>query len=306
MKPALMKTLGITAFAVLTLLILGLGWPGAASAQVQRYWCPDRVGAEIQAQPGPGCEPLVVEEDEIDKVRRLAGPPLTLDNIEGAVETYLRKYQRFLACCTTDLDATEEIEDLEREASDILRQLSLLPPVVFLGRSQGMIAPVAQARNRLRALKRRHDDLGERLNKVPTLDYESAGRERRAIQEQDEDIANEFRSSTSPNTAPTGSSIGDSSLNNAARTGTRTGSSALNRSGSSGTQIGSSRLNDQATTGTSTGDSTLNDSATVHTDLGASSPINKDAPTGGDVGNSDFNATSSSGPAIGDSSLNQQ
>ena len=71
MKPALMKTLGITAFAVLTLLILGLGWPGAASAQVQRYWCPDRVGAEIQAQPGPGCEPLVVEEDEIDKVRRL-------------------------------------------------------------------------------------------------------------------------------------------------------------------------------------------------------------------------------------------
>ncbi len=304
--PGILKTWWVVAIALPTLYTLGMVWPGHAPAEIHRYWCPDRVGAEIQAQPGPGCEPLFVEEDEVDKVRRRQGPPLTPNNIVGALNAFLQKYRRFLACCATDLDTTDDIEDLDREASAILRQLSLLPPSVFLSSSQGMIAPVARARHRLQALERRHDDLGERLNKVPTLDYESAGRERLIIEQQEKEIAEEFRSSTSPDTAPTGSSISDSSLNNAARTGTRTGSSVLNRSAASGTRIGNSSVNDLATTGTRTGASSLNNSATVDTDIGASSPINTDTPTGGDISNSDFNATSSSGPAIGNSSLNQR
>ncbi len=299
------KNCWVLACALLAFPAMAMIWPRHASAEIQRYWCPDRVGAEIQAQPGSGCEPLIVEEDENDKEIREKRPPLSLDEIEATADAFLQKYKRFLACCATDFDAGNEIEDLEDEASAILKQLSLLPPIVFLGKSQGLIAPLARARNRLHALKDQHADLAELYYEVPFLDYESAGQQRLTIQQREEEITNDFRSSTPPDSAPTGSRIGNSTLNNAAQTGSQLGGSIFNQSASSGTQIGNSTVNALATTGTPEGGSTLNDSATVDAAIGASSPINKDARAGPDVGNSSLNATSSSGPVIDNSSLNQ-
>ncbi len=269
--------------------------PAPASAQVQRYWCPDRPGAELQVQPGPGCEPLISEKEDEKDDQPDGRQPISLDTIEGTVAGFLARYREYLACCASDIGSARELDDLEKEASVILKELSRLPPVLFLTKSPGLIAPVARARSRLRTLKDQHEDLSSRSRRARRLDYESAGRERRAIQGEREALTSEFQSSGPPRSASSGTTIGDSSFNDAARTGSQIGDSSSNQS--DGGQLGNSTFNNSATTGTEAGDSTLNDSAIVDREIGRSSGTTGRTPTG---------SGSRTGPAISNSSLNQR
>lgn len=269
--------------------------PALASAQVQRYWCPDRPGAELQVQPGPGCEPFIPEKEDEKDDQPDGRQPISLDTIEGTVADFLARYREYLACCASDIRSSLERDELEQEASDILETLSRLPPVLFLTKSQGLIAPVALARSRLRTLKDQHKDLSRRSRRTWRLDYESAGRERRAIQEEREALTSEFQSSGPPSRASSGTTIGDSSFNDAARTGSQIGGSRPNQI--DGGQLGNSTFNNSATTGTEAGDSSLNNSAIVDREIGRSSGTTGRIPTGSE---------SRTGPAISNSSLNQR
>src|SRR5438105_4935862 len=75
-----------------------------------------------------------------------------------------------------------------------------------------IVGAVARARDDLRKLKVRLEQLGESMDKVDTLGYEAAGKERIRIEQEKESIAKEFRAKRPPESARTGMEIQDSNL----------------------------------------------------------------------------------------------
>ncbi|MBI3603002.1 MAG: hypothetical protein HY205_00935 [Nitrospirae bacterium] len=262
---------------LLALALIGTGL-AASTADAAWYWCPDRPHAELQAHPDPGCEP-VVEPSKKDRAGAVAAPKPLLkpDEIEAAVEGFLRKYRRFLACCASDPAASAEISALDDQALDLLRQLE----AAFANdtrmqktlQGRGTILSLVEARQRLRALATRRRDVEDALKKAAPLDYESAGRERRNIERLQKSIDKDFRPSEPPSRALTGPEIGTTSrfgpsIGAAGQAGTGIGSAPpagpyIGASQPSGTEIGQTPATGPAIgtvppTGSDIGNSSLN------------------------------------------------
>ncbi len=97
-----------------------------------------------------------------------------------------------------------------------------------------ILLPIARAQDDLRKLKIRLERLGEAQDKLDTLRYEEAARERRRIQREEKSIPDEFAPIRPPASAPTGTEIEMTTTPN--RTGTTIESTTLPHA--SGTDIG--------------------------------------------------------------------
>jgi len=207
-----------------------------------------------------------VEEDE--EARQPEAPsPKKIGNLESTVTDFLQRYRQFLACCASDLDSADQIKDLVREANKLLKGSDEAPGlgsvVTRTVRIRQMIVPLARARDRLRILKERLEQLDESKRALKTLDYERAGHERRNIQDEVRSVQREFRPTRQPTRARTGAEIGVTP-----NTGSRIGTSAptgtgIGRTPPAGLGIGitppsGTEIGETPTSGPGIGDSSFN------------------------------------------------
>jgi hypothetical protein len=205
------------------------------------YWCPNRTpDQQIATVPESGCTPLVSEKEE-PKPGAKPKPqkdPIKIHEIQNEASRFAQRYRAFLDCCA-NLEALDDIADLEDQANHILRsvqQKGVFNSAGFgIGSGPGgmgggpgqspklgtfarqwtlseIVGTVARARNDLRMLKKRLEQVGEAKDRLETLDYETAGRERRRISEEEAAIAKEFRGKKPPASARTGMEIEQTTL----------------------------------------------------------------------------------------------
>ncbi|MGH7204600.1 MAG: hypothetical protein ACREI2_00165 [Nitrospiraceae bacterium] len=198
------------------------------------YWCPNRTpDQQIVTVPTPGCKPLVEEEKTGGKEQKTeAKEPIKIVEIQNEASKFVNRYRKFLDCCANDVGSLEDLEDLQEQASYILK--SVQQKGIFNSAGQPSSGPagtggtlgtfarqwtlseivgtVARARDDLRKLKVRLERLGESMEKLDTLGSEAAGKTRARIEEEKEAIAREFRSRKPPESARTGMEIQDSNL----------------------------------------------------------------------------------------------
>ena len=281
------------------------------------YLCPGKTGDIIQLQPSAGCKPLVdqkaEQKAEADKKPARPRPDIgvTPDNIEASVASFLKRYREFLSCCSADPAMIKDIDDLDYEAGEILKQADKLVGQRFsLVASHGaLVLPVVEARDKLRALNAKHKQLDQAYEKAESLDYEPAARERRKIQEEEAAMQREFQPVQQPSRAPTGKDVGDSRFNATSQTGPALGgTSTLNRDAAVGPAAGQGTLDKAARTGTeSVGQSGLNEASQTGQALEGTSSFNSSSQIGpGLKGSSSLNEQSSTGPSVGQSDLNRR
>jgi hypothetical protein len=227
-------------------------------------------------------------------------PSVAPERLEAAIAAYMKDYNEFLSCCAGD-PTPEQIEDLEDRASELIKQTTnaLSLASIYMSRNQALIVPVARARDKLRALKAKHQGMTDAKESMQNLDYEQAGRQRRRVQDMEESIGREFAPTRQPSRAATGADIGQSGP-----TGPSVGSSAP-----TGPSIGT-----KAPTGTAIGNQppTLGELVDVppgmdrnrENSLTTTKPVTS-GRVGADVGDSSFNEGARTGPALGDSSFNR-
>jgi hypothetical protein len=212
------------------------------------YWCPDRTAdRQITVTSEPGCTPLVDKEEEGQKVsgkEEKPKDPIKIVNLQNEASKFVHRYRQFLDCCANKVESIEDVEDLHEQASHILKsvqQKGIYNSTGFgigdnslgvgnegLGGGPGkspklgtfarqytlseIVGTVARARDDLRKLKIRLEQVAESKQKVETLDYEAGGRERRRIEDEEDAIAKEFRAKRPPASARTGMEIENSTL----------------------------------------------------------------------------------------------
>jgi hypothetical protein len=211
------------------------------------YWCPDRTAdRQITVTSEPGCTPLVDKEDgqKVSGNEEKPKAPIKIVDIQNEASKFVHRYRQFLDCCANKVESIEDVEDLHEQASHILKSVqqkgiynsagfgigdnSLGAGNEGLGGGPGkspklgtfarqytlseIVGTVAHARDDLRKLKTRLEQLAESKQKIDTLDYETAGRERRRIEEEEDAIAKEFRAKRPPSSARTGMEIQNSTL----------------------------------------------------------------------------------------------
>ena len=144
--------------------------------------------------------------------------------------------------------------------------------------------------------------LGEGKDRLGELDYESAGRERRRIQEEEDALSKEFRATVPPDAARTGTGIGNTTVPN--RYGESAGDTILRPS--TGSDIaGEQEQSLRPRAGMDTQSSTLtprHGSENQDTTLPSSTGFEAGGAQG-PTGSS--NTPTRAGPNIGDSNLNQ-
>lgn len=200
-----------------------------------------------------------------------------IENLQSDVSTFLKKYRHFLACCKTDLDELQQVEELGNEVGELLTatqanlsNYSLASRGIML---RDMMTPVAKARADLKTLRARLERIRESSDRLGQSDFEGTGREIRRIQELEGSIDQDIRAPKLPGSAKTGMDIGVApavgpNIGKAPRSG-----ASIGREGRTGQDIGASPKSSS--------------------DIGAS------GPTGFAIG-----ATGRAGPAIGESTLN--
>lgn len=215
------------------------------------YWCPDRTAdKQITTMSEPGCSPLVDREKKADGKEESARAPLKIHEIQNEASSFAHKYRNFLDCCANNVDSIEDVDKLEEDASHILKSIQQKGIYNSAGFGKGdggstagpgdgtgngglgggagkspklgtfarqftlseIVGTVARARDDLRKLKTRLEQLAESKQKVDTLDYEAAGRERRRIEEEQDAIAKEFRAKRPPASARTGMEIQNTTI----------------------------------------------------------------------------------------------
>ncbi len=290
------------------------GSPDESAAANRLYLCPGKGGESILSpKNGPGCEPLdeppARPQDKPKKEKKKTWDDITYDNLETAVASFDRKYRDFLSCCASDPGSMNELDALEREATDIIDKAQGLVGQRFsLAASHGaLVLPVVQARTKLRELRQRQQQLDRAYEKMQEADYETSGREKRKIREDEAALTKEFAAPTQFDRAPSGKDIGKSRLNDSSQTGAGlSGASSFNKQSSVGAASGNSDLNQSSRTGsTDVGSSRLNETSKTGDDLGATSTLNNASRVGPALGDtSSFNSSSSTGRSIGKSDLN--
>lgn len=182
------------------------------------YWCPNRTAdQQLVVTPEPGCTPLVDKEEKETKPEEL----IKVQNIQNEASKFVRQYRQFLDCCATDVGSLKEIEDLEVQASDLLMSIQQRGLVNMANSThyrlftlREVIVPIAQARDDLRKLKTRLERLGESMERLDTLDRQSASREAQKIRAEQESIKKELQTKRPPESARTGMEIEDTTLPN--------------------------------------------------------------------------------------------
>lgn len=242
------------------------------------YYCPDRHGdQQYSAQPGPGCMPLVDKTQDMPK-----GMPqrhFQVDNLEQDVSAFLARYQKFLACCKTDLNELREVEEMADELNQLLASTqanlsnySLVSRGIML---RELLPRVAKARSDLKTLRARLERINDLSSRRDQLDFEAEGRESQKLRELEESIERDIRAPKLPGSAKTGANIGVAPA----------AGPAIGRSPKTGTEIGQ-----EGVTGHEIG-------ATPK----SSRDIGNSGPSGFEIG-----ATGRAGPGIGESTLNQE
>lgn len=248
------------------------------------YWCPNRPpDQQYAATPEPGCAPLVEKEKKDrpakdDKPR--TRPPLKIENLQAEASAFLQQYRQYVSCCATNPDSLDDLEDLDDRASDILNtaQAGLFSEKMKLRgfTLSELIPPVARARDQLREIKTRLQRLEDAKDRLDQLGYESAGKERRRIQELEESITRDFGLKAPAASPKTGAEIG--------------------RTPPSGPEIGH-----VPPTGPELGAAGRTGRELGYTPPTVGKDIGRTPPTGFEIG-----GTGLTGPAIGESDLNRR
>ena len=283
-------------------MVLAMTCAGDGAAHAQEadskpmvYWCPDRpADQQYVARPGPGCIPIV-EEDEngAAPARRVNVVKLQRD-----VTGFLGRYNEFLTCCATDPRYLDEVKELEDEANrlfqavraQIATQQIMMRGVAYTE----MLRAVGRAQRSLRELTTRLVKMEEAVDMIPSLSYEAAGREQRRIRLEKEAIREDYAPIHLPTSAPTGEEIANTDLP------TRIG-------------VESEHTSLPATTGTGITSQKEDTLSRTGDDIGVTPPagreIGKTPPTGFAIGGEDARGESGlptrAGPNIGNSSLNK-
>lgn len=290
------------------------------------YYCPDKTPDQrISGRPGPGCVPLVDKAEEAAKAAKREDarkkgkevterPPVRIENLEREITSFLGDYRKFLGCCVNAPGSLETVEELDDRAAALLRDIQEKGLTNMQTNQRGMtlsqlIAPVAQAKLDLGRLRKKLESLEEAKDKLDELDYETAGRERRRIQQEENAVLKDFRPTLPPEAARTGTGIGETTTPN--KYGETLGDTTLRPA--TGTDIGTvvspgseqeGSLRPRA--GLETQESTLkprhgaeNQDTTLPSSIGFEGGTSQ-GPTG------ESSTPTRAGPSIGDSSLNQR
>ncbi len=236
---------------------------------------------QLRASKGTaGCVPLVEKKDPPASDAR---PPqeaprqLKIENLQQEVTTFLQKYNQFLECCRTDLAELQSVEELGNDVNELLTmaQAGLFSEHMKLRgwTIAELLPPVAKARADLKRLHAKLEMIGNARNQLGQLDYESAAKESRRIQELEDSVQRDFQARSLPAGPKTGTGIGAGS----------TAGTSIGKTPRSGADIGSG--------GSQGGD--VGASPRSGANIGAS------GPTGFDIG-----ATGRAGADIGESRLN--
>jgi len=206
-----------------------------AAAQLNKpaavYYCPDRTpDQQYSDRPAPGCVPLVDKEEEAAKAAKKEAAkkkgqefteraPVRIENLEREISSFLRDYRKFLDCCVNTPDSLEAVEELEDRAAGLLKDVQDTGLVNMGTGQRGMtlsqlIPPVAKAKLDLGKLRKKLESLDRAKDKLGDLDYETAGRERRRIQQEEDALKKEFRPTLPPESARTGTEISDTTMPN--------------------------------------------------------------------------------------------
>ncbi|HMS84928.1 MAG TPA: hypothetical protein PKD12_14875 [Nitrospira sp.] len=176
--------------------------------------------------------------------------PIRIVDLQNAASKFSDRYRTFVSCCLTDGDAPGDIVNLIDEANHILKavQQKGIYNASGFGKGQGattagpgdgtgdgglgggpgvapklgtfarqftlseIIGTVARAREDLVRLQDRLERLKEAQQNLEVVDYESSGRARLRIQDEEEMIKREFQTKKLPSAAPTGMDIQDTTL----------------------------------------------------------------------------------------------
>lgn len=212
------------------------------------FWCPGKAqDQQIATKQGSGCQPLHdprAEESFRENARKQGydlpdRDPIKIVELQNEASKFSDRYRNFLSCCLISDDAPSEIIDLIDEANHILKavqQKGIFNSTGFgvgsgntgLGGGAGVapklgtfarqftlseiVGTVARARNDLRSLKERLDNLREAQQGVDKAEYEQSGRMRQQIEDEQEAIKKEFDAKKPPSAAPTGMGIQDTTL----------------------------------------------------------------------------------------------
>lgn len=190
--------------------MLSSAMPMRAWSAPEVYWCPDRPADQLySAVPEPGCRPLVGPQEQEAPT---PPPPFESAVLLSEVSLFLEHYRWFLECCATDVASIEEVEDLERHATGLLRAI---PPdlFVYLMRVRGItltaiMTPVARARDELRQIRQRLEQLRAAEERLATHDFYTVWRERRRMREELESFVQGLQRPRLPAGPPTGTEIG--------------------------------------------------------------------------------------------------
>lgn len=201
--------------------LLVAGWQAEAT---ELYWCPGKGGdARLQTSQGPDCrslqepEPLTTPSEpaslpsEIQDLPNL-DEPLHPNTLTQAVASFLDRYRSFLECCVANPASIDRAKQLDQEATALLQYQAdrLGAGTIRLRKLQswGVLMPVADAQDTIRAVQRRLEDLQKMEAKLETLDFEGAARLRRKIEVTKEGLRKQFHPSSTPLSEPTGIEIG--------------------------------------------------------------------------------------------------
>ena len=212
------------------------------------YWCSSKTpDQQISTKKSSGCEPLYDQQtaESFQENARQQGfelpdrDPIKIVELQNAASKFSDRYRTFVSCCLTDNHAPAEIVDLIDEANHILKaiqQKGIFNSAGFGigsgngglggGAAQGpklgtfarqftlseIVGTVARARADLFRLKSRLDILNEAQQGLSEVDYETSGRAKAQIQEDEEAIKKEFKAKKPPSSAPTGMEIQDTTL----------------------------------------------------------------------------------------------
>ncbi|ALA57049.1 hypothetical protein [Nitrospira moscoviensis] len=218
------------------------------NAPARVYWCPGKTpDQQITTKKSATCQPLHDEraEESFRERAREQGidlpdrDPIKIVDLQNAASKFADRYRTFVSCCATDSDAKREIVDLIDEANHVLKavqQKGIFNSAGFgigsgssgLGGGPGqspklgtfarqftlseIVGTVARARDDLFVLKERLERLDEAQQSLSQADYETSGRLRLQIQEEEETIKKQFKAKKPPSSAPTGMEIQDTTL----------------------------------------------------------------------------------------------
>jgi hypothetical protein len=238
---------------------------------------------QLRASQGTaGCVPLIEKKDPPAPDTRPHQEParqLKIENLQQEVTIFLQKYNQFLECCRTDLAELQSVEELGNDVNELL---SMAQSGLFSEHMKlrgwtiaELLPPVAKARADLKRLHSKLEMIGNARNQLGQLDYESAAKESRRIQEMEDSIQKDFQARSLPAGPKTGTGIGSSSSVGTSIGKTPKSGADIGAGGSQGADIGATPRSGA--------------------NIGAS------GPTGFDIG-----ATGRAGADIGESRLNSE